>query len=265
MKIVVGDLEADGLLQQATTVWCGVFKDRTTKELHKFTPDTVGYVNDLLSFLDTVDVLIMHNGIGYDLPLLRKLYDYEYKGKVVDTLLMSRLQNPDRTKPYNMPPSRSGPHSVESSGYRVGRGKPSHEDWSQYSPEMLHRCTEDVEIQELIYQALLAEGKGHSWRDAHMLTFKLFDILQKQEDYGWLVDKPHMERCVHTLTRWMDKIDRAVIPHLPNILVVDETKTKGEYGFVRKPFKKNGTLSAQCLNYLDSDGVDISPSDIVEY
>ena len=41
MKIVFGDLEANGLLPQATKVHCGVFKDQKTKEVVKFTPDTI--------------------------------------------------------------------------------------------------------------------------------------------------------------------------------------------------------------------------------
>ncbi len=31
MRKCVADLEADGLLDTATRVWCGVFKDRDTK------------------------------------------------------------------------------------------------------------------------------------------------------------------------------------------------------------------------------------------
>ncbi len=138
----------------------------------------------MLLLLDEADVLIFHNGIGYDFPLLKDLYGWEPKHKVVDTLLMSRLQNPARTVPYQAPNRGIGPHSVEAWGYRLGRGKPDHEDWSVFSPEMLHRCTEDVEIQHLIYNALLEEGKGKNWRNAHMMTFKLFQILKRQEEYG---------------------------------------------------------------------------------
>jgi DNA polymerase-1 len=252
MRIQVADLEANGLLDAATESWCGVFKDITTKEVYKFSNTHVGYVSTLLSHLDSVDVIIMHNGIGYDLPLLEKLYGYKFKGKVVDTVLMSRLLNPDRLKPFNMPSSNSGPHSLEAWGYRVGRGKPDHTDWTQYSDDMLHRCTEDVEITYLTYLALLKEGKGKDWRDAHLLTFKLFEILHKQEDYGWLVDQQYMEKCIGTLTHWMNRIDSAVNPKLPKILVVLESKVKGEHKYVSKPFKISGELTKQCVGWIDS-------------
>tara|TARA_R110000772_G_scaffold64122_2_gene143392 strand:- start:3362 stop:5302 length:1941 start_codon:yes stop_codon:yes gene_type:complete len=263
MRIQVADLEANGLLGAVTKSWCGVFKDITTEEVYKFSNTHVGYVSELLTHLDSVDVIIMHNGIGYDLPLLDKLYGYKFKGKVVDTVLMSRLLNPDRLKPFNMPPSRSGPHSLEAWGYRVGRGKPDHTDWSQYSEDMLHRCTEDVEITHLTYLQLLKDGKGKDWRDAYLLTFKLFEILHKQEDYGWLVDKEYMEKCIGTLTHWIDRIDKVVSPRLPKILVVTESKVKSEYRYVSKPFKINGQLSKQCVDWIHSLSNSFDPSTIV--
>ena len=87
MRIAFGDLEADGLLDTVTKVHCGVFREKGQEAL-KFGP---GDVKKMLAYLDTVDVLIIHNGLGYDLPLLEKLYGYTFKGKVVDTLIMSRL------------------------------------------------------------------------------------------------------------------------------------------------------------------------------
>lgn len=262
MRIQVADLEANGLLDSATKSWCGVFKDINTKEVYKFSNTHVGYVSELLTHLDSVDVIIMHNGIGYDLPLLEKLYGYKFKGKVVDTVLMSRLLNPDRLKPFNMPPSKAGPHSLEAWGYRVGRGKPDHTDWTQYSDDMLHRCTEDVEITHLTYLQLMKDGKGKDWRDAYLLTFKLFEILHKQEDYGWLVDQEHMEKCIGTLTHWIGRIDKSVNPLLPKILVVNESKVKGEYRYVSKPFKISGKLTKQCTDWIDNLDCSFDPSTI---
>jgi len=263
MRICVADLEADGLLAEATQVWCGVFKDISTGKKWKFLPNEIG---EMLSFMDTVDVLIMHNGIGYDWPLLKKLYNYEYKGKKVDTLIMSRLHNPKRPLPFNIPKNtgkRIGPHSVEAWGYRVGRGKPDHEDWSKFSKEMLHRCEEDVEIQHLTFLELQKEAAPYSWRSAHLLSFKLFETLQKQEQYGWLVDRPYMEKSIKLLTHWMDRIDKSLKTRLPIIREIQETKTKGEYNFVRKPFKANGEYNANVSKWLDSVGLDANARPIV--
>lgn len=251
MRVCVGDLEADGLLDTATKVWCGVFKDKTTQEVFKFRPHQI---KKMLAFMDTIDVLIMHNGTGYDWPLLKKLYGYEYKGKKVDTLIMSRLLNPKRLVPFNCPNKGIGPHSVEAWGYRVGRGKPEHDDWSQFSEEMLHRCSEDVEIQELIYNALMEEAGKDKWKPAFLLSFELFHNLQRQEQYGWLVDKEHLQQCVHQLTRWIAKIDKAVTPYLPLIVEIEETKKDGEYNYIRKPFLKSGAHSQSVIDWYARSG-----------
>lgn len=257
MKVVVGDLESDGLLDDATQVWCGVFKDITTNEVVKFSPlsNPTSYVDDMLNFLDTVDVLIFHNGIGYDWPLLEKLYGYKYKGKKVDTLIMSRLLNPKRQVPFYCPNKKAGPHSIEAWGWRVGRGKPEHNDWDRFSEEMLHRCSEDVEILHLVYNDLMKEAKGKNWRNAFLLTFKLFEILQKQEKYGWLVDKEYMEKCVHQLDHWISRIDRVLDKHLPLVVEVEEQKVGGEYKYVKKPFLKNGNYSGSVCDWYNRNNI----------
>lgn len=251
MRLAFGDLEANGLLRQATVIHCGVFKD-SEGALRKFYGDSL---KKMCEYLDTVDVLVIHNGIGYDLPLLKKIFGYEFKGKVVDTLLLSRLLKPKRMLPFHCPNKKAGPHSIEAWGYRVGRGKPEHDDWENFSPEMLHRCTEDVEILELVYKALLEEFRAGSWKQAFSLTQELFKNLHKQEEYGWLVDQEHMRRSIHQLDRWIDRIDRSIYKFLPNVLVVEETKTKGEYGHVKKPFLKSGEYSETVRNWCDSAGI----------
>lgn len=245
MKVCVADLEANGLLDTATVTWCGVFKDINTNEVVKFRPNQIP---DMLVFMDTVDVLIIHNGLGYDWPLLEKLYGYTYKGKKVDTLVMSRLQNPNRSRPWGMT-GKSGPHSIEAWGARFGRKKPEHEDWTQFSEDMLHRCSEDVEILHLTYKALLDEAKGYEWKNAWLLSFKLFEILQKQEEYGWLVDKDHLDKSIRVLSKWMNRISVKLQPRLPSVLEIKETKVKGVYNHVRKPFLASGKPNKHVVNY----------------
>lgn len=259
MKICFGDLEADGLLGTVKQLWCGVFKNKETHEVAKFRPHQM---KEMLAYLDTVDVLIMHNGIGYDWPLLEKLYGYTYKGKRVDTLIMSRLLNPKRIVPYNCPNRGAGPHSIEAWGWRVGRGKPEHNDWSQFSEDMLHRCSEDVEILELVYDELVKEAAGGGWGNAFKMSFELFEWLQKQESYGWLVDQNHMEFCIRQLTDHIRRIDSVIVPKLPMILEVEETKEKGEYKYVKKPFLKSGKYSESVTAWCDRNRIDINSSPV---
>lgn len=253
MKIGFMDLEANGFLNQATHVHCGVVKEKGGM-LKKFRPTQI---KELLSYIDTFDVMIVHNGIGYDWPLLKKLYGYEYKGKKVDTLIMSRLLDPKRMVPFNCPNKKAGPNSIEAWGWRVGRGKPEHNDWENFSEEMLHRCSEDTEILELVYDELMSEAKGKNWRNAFLLSFELFDNLQKQEEYGWLVDQEHMHKCIRQLTKWIDRIDKVLTPRLPDILEINETKKAGEIGYVKKPFLKSGKYSESVNTWCANSGISI--------
>lgn len=259
MKIGWFDLEANGLLDTATKVHCGVVKS-SDGDVAKFRPNQI---KQLLKHLSSFDVLIAHNGIGYDFPLLQKLYGWQFKGKIVDTLIMSRLLNPKRILPYSCVDRKVGPHSIEAWGYRVGRGKPSHDDWESFSEDMLHRCSEDVEILQLTYQELLNESKGKGWKEAMLMSFELFTNLQKQEEYGWLVDKPLMERSVLQLTKWIERIDRVITPKLPKVLEIEETKTKGEYGYIKKPFLKSGKYSQASLDFCSRSGLDCNHRPIV--
>ena len=259
MKIGLFDLEANGFLRQATKVHCGAVKIKGG-QVKQFRPHQI---KELLAYLDTFDVLIAHNGIGYDFPLLEKLYGWKFKGKIVDTLIMSRLLNPKRIVPFNCPNKKCGPHSIEAWGYRVGRGKPEHNDWENFSEDMMHLCSEDTEILELVYDVLLEESKGGTWRNAFLLSFELFTWLQKQEEYGWLVDREHMEFCIRQLTKWIERIDRVIVPKLPVVLEILETKKEGEYNYIRKPFLKNGNYSQSVVDWYATNGIDVGSQPVV--
>lgn len=259
MRIGFFDIEANGLLNNATRMHCAVVKSQQDG-VRKFWPwPGNDYVKQFLEYLDSFDVLIAHNGIGYDLPLLKKLYGWEFKGKKVDTLIMSRLLNPKRLTPFNVVDKKVSPHSLAAWGYRVGRGKPDHDDWENYSEEMLHRCTEDVEILELAYNMMMKEAKeSGKWRNAFLLSFDLFSYLQQQEEYGWLVDQEHMHKCIRQLTKWIERIDKVITPYLPKIIEVNEQKIKGEYNYIKKPFLKSGDYSKSITDWCADNHLDPS-------
>lgn len=248
------DIEADGLLDTVTQVWCGVFKNIDTGEVRSFTPDDPYYLYHMMKFMDGCHTLIGHNVLQYDFSVLEKLYAYTYKGIKLDTLVWSRMLQPKRPTPFNCP-VKNRPHSIEVWGYRVGRGKPAHEDWTQYSPEMLHRCREDVEIQHMVYNELLKEMEGYDWEFASWLTNRLFDILGKQEQHGWLVDQEWMEFILSMADKWIGNIDRVLAPRLPMRTVIEETKDKeGNYRYVKTPFVRSGDLHANTKKWMEKNG-----------
>lgn len=165
-KMLIFDIETDGLLDQMTTIHCAVVKDYLTGVIYKFGPDQIE------SFVRSLDgqVVIGHNIIGFDLPAIYKWCDinahlfigefYPDAHMFIDTLVMSRLLNPDRERPKGLP-QRVGPHSLEAWGYRTGIYKGDYgkqeNAFDEFSEEMLNYCRQDVEVTEQVYRYLLKE------------------------------------------------------------------------------------------------------------
>ena len=155
--MLVFDLETDGLLNNVTTIHCIVIhntEDNTTY-VYNDEGDTEPIIRGI-TYLQDSDRIVGHNIIGYDLPVIRKLYPFfETQAEVVDTLLLSRLYHPNMMeldKRHNwkhMPLKLYGRHSLESYGYRLGEykgefGKTT--DWKDWSQEMQDYCIQDVVV-----------------------------------------------------------------------------------------------------------------------
>ena len=167
MRLVV-DLEANGLLYDADKIWCIVAYDLDEKwyYIHTLRPLSKDLIygegllpqryenvsiNKMLRHLGSAEQLILHNGLGYDLPLLEKLYNVRFNiDKVFDTFTASSLFYPDRDG-----------HSLGAWGARLGFPKGDHSDWTQYSDDMLLYCIRDVDVTRKVYDELrreMAEG-----------------------------------------------------------------------------------------------------------
>jgi DNA polymerase-1 len=238
MRVCVGDLEADGLLYEATTIHCGVFIDVNTEEVFKFKPNEM---QQMVAFLDTCDELIMHNGIMYDFPLLKKILKYEYKGRKTDSLILSQLLFSERYQ-----------HGVDAWGKELGRTKPKHEDFSVYSDEMMHRCSEDTHIQLMIYRkckersAYFNELNFPYPKKAVDMTHAFMELMSLQEIAGWKFDLARANKYVSMLDGWIRRIDKAINPRLPQVL-----DKKGVP--VNKPFKKDGSYSKMTTDWYGDD------------
>lgn len=263
-RVVVIDIEANGLLDTISKLHCAVAMTLDTKQVWRFEPHQM---KEFCEFLDTVDVWVGHNIIQYDIPAIKKVLGYQFKGKRVDTLLMSRLQNPHRTAPFHAKNKKEAMkvHGLYAWGVRVGIDKPEIEHWDEYVPDILHRCEEDVKINVATYHELRKEAEGQNWRDAHMLTFKLWENLARQEEAGWLIDQPYMEKSIHMLDTWIRRIDEVLVKHLPIKYDILEAKKDGEYGWVRKPFMKSGKYSASVEKHYGCTSIVYGPFSRINY
>lgn len=156
--IRIADTESDGLAEEATVVWCASCLDYDAGEddVVHFGPSDI---DRALGYLHDCDVIVMHNAIGHDLPLLKKLHDWEPLSHqiVIDTLVYSRMLYPQRPMPQGV--KGCGTHSIEAWGARLGFPKPAHEDWTQYSDDMRVRCNADTIINRMVLKELERESE----------------------------------------------------------------------------------------------------------
>ncbi len=254
MSKLIFDIECNGLYQEATKVWCICIKDAVSEDTPErpqepvrayfdITPtmgielreSRLGTLREGLRYLQEADILVGHNIINYDLPVLKKLLDWEPNYETThihDTLVLSRLLNPDRTRPSGYT-GKGGPHSLEAWGYRTSKSKPHHEEWDVFSSAMLRRCIEDVEINYLTDLALELEVVGWDWGEAIKLEHSIAKIITDQEHFGVTFDKKRAIECIDYLTDKIDLIDKEVIPKLPH-------KVKQRGATVLSPFTMKG-------------------------
>jgi hypothetical protein len=256
---LVFDIEANGLLDEATKVWCIVAKpiDEYHEGILTFGPDEI---EEGLMFLLKAEELIGHNIIGYDLPLLEKLHAWTpgIRTIITDTVVLSRLYKSDRPLP-NLCPGGTTPHSLAAWGYRLGRGKPDHTDWTQYSPEMLHRCTEDVEINDLLHKELVAERDSHSWLDSTITEHGSATLMRRQQEWGVPLNVGRVERLFASTERTIQRIDEATVPLIPEVPLPQSKQGT----WPKKQFKKDGTPTLHALRYYGVESHDTYRTDIL--
>lgn len=269
---IVFDTESDDLCDTATVVHCLVTKDVDTGEVrtyhdHARLGERTGDIAEGIRYLMNAAEVIGHNIIDHDVPMLERLYKVRFTNTLTDTLVMSRALNPDRTLPAGCPAAvfnplkgrsdRIGPHSIAAWGYRIGRGKPEHFDWSRFSALMLYRCSEDVEINAVVYRALLVELGSQILPDWLRMEMAVSRAAKRMAQRGWLVDRQKIEEHIATLSRRIEAIEAEVLPQVPMYCVCQEAAVErdedGEptlYHYVKKPFLKSGQWSKSVVSWV---------------
>ena len=136
----------------------------------------------LQKYLDSCDLIIMHNGICFDAPVLRRNWNITMKqSQMYDTLVSSRLLNP----------SLEGGHSLAAWGQRLGFAKGDFNDWDAgYSAEMESYCIQDTLVTEKLYLHLTAELTTKKFEERSIkLEHNVQAIIAKQEESGFKLNE----------------------------------------------------------------------------
>ena len=135
-----------------------VLYDVQRKQTFTYGPDDIA---SGLEHLARAHVLIGHNILFYDLPVIRKLYPfYTFRAaRVIDTLICTRLIWPkeklyelDEEQYTEVPKGLRGSASLKAWGYRLADYKIDFKDFSEYSEAMAEYCRQDVAVTTKLFE-----------------------------------------------------------------------------------------------------------------
>ena len=151
-------------------------------------------------FIKGATLIVAHNGIGFDFPVLNRLWNTKIRlSQVFDTLIVSRL----------LDPSREQGHSLDAWGKTLGFHKIDYAkvwQWmmdrrQEYDGEcfdkpqhslMDYYCVRDVEVTAKLYHKLNSDLLEKQFsQDSVVLEHKVASIIAEQERNGFKLDMPY--------------------------------------------------------------------------
>ena len=206
------DIETDGLLPDCSEVWCLSTHDVDTDDHHLFTD-----ISEAFDYMNTSKLLVAHNGVGFDLPVLHKLYGWEPNCPVYDTLITSQVLHPnlrDDKISKGLPLVDKWSHSLKAWGKRIGEYKGDQPtDWTTPTQEMFDYCQQDTAVTAKLFRYLEKRRKElgvpeltEPWSPLYIEhQFKYW--IMKQEAAGFPFNEKEAEKLIVPLMTEMEKID----------------------------------------------------------
>lgn len=227
MKLVL-DIETDSAHSK---IWVAVTRRIDTGEAICHTEPST-----LMPLIEQADAVIGHNLISFDNVVLKKCWGLMIPhSKTVDTLVLSRLESPDR----------KGGHSLESWGERFnqkkidykseyikGRGEgytyEENDEWDKPILDiMVPYCVQDTAVTVRLYEYLVSKMDRTGFSDRSIkLEHDVAAIIAEQEQTGVYVNFEAMNKlymCIHDeYTALYKKLEES----FPPTIIELKTKTK---------------------------------------
>lgn len=194
--VLIFDIEADGLLDNATKIFCLSYQLLDEEQCIK--KGTITDYEEMKKFISEQKTLAGHNIIRYDIPLLKKLLNIPITANLIDTLGISWYLYPDRLK-----------HGLESWGEEFNTPKVEIRDWQNLDiKEYIKRCERDVEINAQLFLNQMSYlnqlyGSVGKLRIVNYIGFKLTCLLD-QESEGIYLDYSKALSAKSTLEKIID-------------------------------------------------------------
>lgn len=266
-------------LKKEARLWCIVVRDIDTKAVTRLTsPTGLGITKaQVQQALEGATEIIAHNGIKFDFLVLKLFGVLDYtigyldkpdtifnqEVKVTDTLIRSRLYNPDRY----------GGHGLKPWGERLSNLKddfrqqsidagiilktaPKAAEFQQYSEIMVDYCEQDTLVTELVHYELEKEAISYPrWSRPEKLENKLADLAIRRESYGFHFDRDLALWALDDLQQKMKVLADNVTPRLP-----PKKMNKGTVKGYTPPalqLKQNGAPTVHMLNFAKKHDAEI--------
>lgn len=239
MVYTVLDIETNGLRGEATRIHCLSYKIFNNGVL--ISSGSLTNYEEIKTFVLTQMIIVGHNIVRYDIPVLEDILGIKIEAILIDTLGLSWYLYPMKLK-----------HGLEQWGDELGVAKPLIDDWSNLSTEdYIFRCESDVEINQLLFHKQLVYLNQIYDYDLNKvmnfisyLTFKL-DCAREQEEVKVKIDVDLVRESLETLYALQAEKLESLTESMPkNIKYKAVTKPS-------KPLKKDGTLSATGVKWYE--------------
>lgn len=182
------------------TIWCCVTKNLETKEVIVWKE-----AKGLSEYLKAATTLIGHNLIGFDAPLLNKLWNTRITRKqAYDTLVLSRLLNPNRENGHSLAElsKTAGSHKIDFTDYDLVESD---------IESLIEYCIQDIEALEAVYVMLMREKEANKFSDECVqLEMDVAALIKKQEMNGFMLDVAYANTLLATLNTEIASIDEAM-------------------------------------------------------
>ena len=239
-KILLFDIETDGLLDNLTKVHCLAYTEISIEkgEIVESEVKSTSDLKEIKSIVNKAEALLGHNIIQYDIPALKKLGLLNKQIPAIDTLGLSWYTQNTREK-----------HGLEQYGDEFKIPKPKIADWKNLTTEeYLHRCEMDVRINLQLFKnqfELFKKIYGKKERIEKLINYISFklDCIREQEENPLRIDLEKARENMDKLAKMRDEKFEVLKQHMPNVIHYKKISKPS------KPYKKDGSLSAAGIKW----------------
>lgn len=231
LRDIVLDIETESLTP--SKIYMIVCRDILSNEVFVFLE---GQVKEFAEFLKEVGMVVAHNGLAFDIPVINSLLEphvYIDPTSVVDTLVVSRL----------LDTNISGGHSLAAWGERLGFPKGDFHDFSHFSQEMLDYCIQDTLVTLKLFEEFKPYIYSPLWKKSLRVEHDIAWMCNDLKKNGFHFDKELGYKVYGEITQELsvldDQLQKAFPPKSELIREITPKATK------------HGTISRQDFRWVD--------------